>query len=87
MSTPTPTAAPPTLYARIDGTLMLARSDGTTVEIRLTARQWVQLCFDSGQIAVHLQPDLLPDVMHVLQNTEVQVPIETVEAAPCHRLN
>jgi len=86
MSTPKP-AAPPTLFARSDGTLMLARSDGTTIEMRLTSRQWVQLCFDAGQIAVHLQPELLPDVMHVLENTTVQVPVETAEAAPCHRLN
>jgi hypothetical protein len=75
--------APPTLYLRIDGTLMLARSDGTDIEMQLAPSQLVQLGFDFLQVAIKLQPACLPEVLHALEHTTVMVPVDTPEAAPC----
>ncbi len=77
----------PTLYLRVDGTLMLARSDGTAVEMALKPDQLVKLAFDALQVAITLKPACLPEVLQALENTTVQVPVEVTESAPCLRLN
>ena len=77
----------PTLYLRVDGTLMLARSDGTDVEMTLEPDQLIQLAFDALQVAITLKPACLPEVLQALESTTVQVPVEATESAPCLRLN
>jgi len=79
--------APPTLFLRVDGTLLLARSDGTDVEMTLQPDQLIQLAFDALRVAITLKPACLPEVLQALENTTVQVPVEATEAAPCQRLN
>lgn len=79
--------APPTLFLRVDGSLLLARSDGTAVEMLLQPDQLVKLAFDALQVAITLKPACLPEVLQALENTTVQVPVEVAESAPCPRLN
>ena len=81
------TQSPPTLYLRTDGSLMLARADGTTIELRLTPDQLIQLGFDALQVAVQLKPECMAEVAHAFEHTTVQVPVDPSEAVPCQRLN
>jgi hypothetical protein len=57
---------PPTLYLRTDGTLMLARGD-STIELRLTAPQLLQLGVDCLQVAVTVDQATLPAAAAVLE--------------------
>lgn len=79
--------SPPTLYLRADGSLMLARADGTAIEMRLTPTQLLQLGFDALQVAVHIDPQCAADAACALASTTVQVPIDQPEAVPCQLLN
>jgi hypothetical protein len=87
MDKPKPPPAPvPALYLRDDGSLMLARGE-STIELRLTVAQLLQLGVDALRVAVNLEPACVGEALAALENTTVQVPVETVEAAPCMRLN
>lgn len=57
---------PPTLYLRTDGTLMLARGD-STIELRLTAPQLLQLGVDCLRLAVAIDQATLPAAAAVLE--------------------
>ena len=65
---------------------MVARAD-TSVELHLSVGQLLQLGIDAMRVAVNLDPACVGDVVAALENTMVQVPVDTMERAPCQALN
>lgn len=78
MNNTTPSQPPATLYLRLDGTIMLCRASDV-IELRLTARQLLQLGMDALSVAVALDPATLAEAAAVMDATIV--PPHLAEAA------
>ncbi len=74
------------LFLRSDGSLMIAKAV-TTLEMRLTPAQLLQLGVDCLRTAVALEPRCLTEVLQALDACTVQVPVDFAERAPCQPLN
>ncbi|GMV74870.1 MAG: hypothetical protein AMXMBFR78_18200 [Rubrivivax sp.] len=70
MNTTTPSQPPATLYLRRDGSIMLCRANDV-IELRLTARQLLQLGMDALSVAVALDPATLAEVAAALDATVI----------------